>query len=116
MFSCVNISLYSGSTLLSGPQNGIFGQYRKLSSLRNPNLRISKIINPQNQNQGRDSIDIPQLRAQHNRPAVGEKFANKGADRHGGVHGGYLGREDNQGRHRVAVLSVGGERPLICWH
>ena len=48
--------------------------------------------------------------------AAGEKFANKGADRHGSVHGGYLGWEDDQGRHLVAVLPVDGERPLSCWH
>ena len=35
------------------------------------------------------------------------------AERHGGVHKGYLGGEDDQGRHPVAVLSIRGERPLI---
>ena len=40
-------------------------------------------------------------------------FAYMEADRHGGVHKGYLDGKDEQGRHPVAVLSISGEHPLI---
>ena len=43
-------------------------------------------------------IYFPSSGVQCNRPAVGEEYANKGANRHRGVHcacGGYLGREDD---------------------
>ena len=40
-------------------------------------------------------------------------YAYTEADRHGDVHEGYLGGEDDHGNHPVAVLSICGERPLI---